>query len=288
MDAATYFANPTRVWTASDILTTDGYKAIAEKHAPTASYVKTDVLKNGAPIIWRGKYHTYTPSPVWVSGHADYGITPELYEKYKHNCSVWFALNKETLAENLFALPLGRTNNTNESSVHPILGDTAIMYRIAQEPKHDTNLAYMNFSIETYPQERRPVFDMFKDKQWVTVGQTSLTHQGSEKYLRSLRNHTFSLCPRGNGLDTHRLWESLYMGAIPVVRRHFGLSEFSDLPICWIDDWSQVTPEFLEEERRRIMATTWNFDKLKIGYWEDLIADKVNGCDPKVTPQPAT
>jgi hypothetical protein len=275
MNCTDYFANPTQVWSEEDILTTDRYKAIAEKYAPHTSYTKTDVFKLGGPIRWRGQYHTYTPAPIWLSGHSDYGITPDIYNKYKHNCSVWFTLNKETDTDNLFALPLGRTNNTNESHVHPILGDTAVMCRTAQEPKHDTNLVYMNFSIGTYPQERQPVFDMFKDKSWVTVGQSVMTHQGSETYLHTLRNHTFALCPRGNGLDTHRLWEALYMGSIPIVRRHFGLREFEDLPICWIDNWAEVTPEFLESERKRIMSSTWNFKKLTIGYWDALIAEKI-------------
>jgi hypothetical protein len=37
------------------------------------------------------------------------------------------------------------------------------------------------------------------------------------EYLRELAEHRFCLCIRGNGVDTHRFWESLYLGVIPVI-----------------------------------------------------------------------
>jgi hypothetical protein len=36
-------------------------------------------------------------------------------------------------------------------------------------------------------------------------------------YLNELSQHRFGLCVRGNGVDTHRFWECLYLGVIPVV-----------------------------------------------------------------------
>ena len=38
-----------------------------------------------------------------------------------------------------------------------------------------------------------------------------------KSYLTELKQHRFSLCIRGNGLDTHRFYESLLMGTIPVI-----------------------------------------------------------------------
>jgi hypothetical protein len=37
------------------------------------------------------------------------------------------------------------------------------------------------------------------------------------QYLEQLAEHRFCLCVRGNGLDTHRFWESLYLKVIPIV-----------------------------------------------------------------------
>jgi hypothetical protein len=37
------------------------------------------------------------------------------------------------------------------------------------------------------------------------------------EYLDELSRHYFCLCPRGNGIDTHRFWEALYLGVVPVI-----------------------------------------------------------------------
>lgn len=36
-------------------------------------------------------------------------------------------------------------------------------------------------------------------------------------YLEELSKYKFSLCIRGNGIDTHRFWESLYLHVIPII-----------------------------------------------------------------------
>jgi hypothetical protein len=33
----------------------------------------------------------------------------------------------------------------------------------------------------------------------------------------SSRRYKYVICPRGNGIDTHRVWEALYLGVVPVV-----------------------------------------------------------------------
>lgn len=38
-----------------------------------------------------------------------------------------------------------------------------------------------------------------------------------KQYAAVVNEHRFVLCPRGNGIDTHRFWETLYRGAIPIV-----------------------------------------------------------------------
>ena len=38
-----------------------------------------------------------------------------------------------------------------------------------------------------------------------------------EVYIDELKNSRFVVCPRGNGIDTHRLWETIYLGSIPVI-----------------------------------------------------------------------
>lgn len=249
-----------------DIITTDKFLQIFPK-----IYHKTDVISQKSPIIWRGKI-VYPPpknQAILISGHADEGITDELVDYYSPN--VWFTVNKQTSKANVHSIPLGITNDSGESFFHSVYGNLDCMIQVMNESKNDKNLVYMNFNIKTYPQERQIVFDMFKNNTWVTVGDIENSISGRTNFLREIRNHTFVLCPRGNGVDTHRMWETLYMGSIPIVKRNIAMDEFSDLPICFINDWTEVTADFLNSEKLRIQNGNWNMKKLKMSYWVDTI-----------------
>jgi len=252
-----------------DILCSDKYLAL---ESSSIAYIKTDVFYSDKhKMQWRGRQHTARAAPVWISGHSDYGITPTIFNRFSHATKEWFTINKEHTDPHLHSLPLGITNNCTDSDVHPILGNVDIMLDVMSRERTLKNLVYMNFTIETSPEERRRIYNMFDGKPWVTTQPFILSLEGRKQFLENIRNHRFVLCPRGNGVDTHRLWETLYMGSIPIVVRHTALAEFQDLPICWIDNWSQVTQEFLESEFKRITEAMWNMDKLKFGYWRDRI-----------------
>ena len=256
--------------TKADFITTDRYC-----QSFLNLYYKTDVIYHGEPMHWRGNL-IYPPNPglpIIISGHSDYAITNELMEYYHPN--VWFCVNKQTDRPNVFSLPLGITNNTNESDLHAIYGDLDSMIQVMGETVAYKNLVYMNFNINTYPSERQRVWDLFQDLEYVTKGETVNTIEGRTQFLREIKAHTFVLCPRGNGIDTHRLWETLYMGSIPILRRDIAYAEFTDLPICFVDHWEEITPMFLESEKERIYNQTWNMDKLKIGYWIHKIESSV-------------
>jgi hypothetical protein len=49
------------------------------------------------------------------------------------------------------------------------------------------------------------------------------------------------------------------------------MEEYQDLPVCWINNWDEVTEPFLEAEYKRISNGSWNMDKLKFSYWRNRI-----------------
>ena len=79
--------------------------------------------------------------------------------------------------------------------------------------KRKDNGLYVNINPSTYPQLRKPVLDAVRHNGTYKVHQL----QDYKTYLTTLSSHRFSLCVRGNGIDTHRFWESLYLGVIPVI-----------------------------------------------------------------------
>lgn len=247
-------------WTKDDVITSDKYL-----QAFPNNYYKMDAIYMNRPIVWRNAWHAPPPvsARLIVTGHSDFPVVEQIVRRYPF--VRWFGINKQTYL--CKGLPLGITNDTNESELHRIYGNVDVMVEVAKEPRDIKNLAYMNFSVGTYPAERQRVWDMFKEKSWVTVGEPVNTLEGRRTFLREIRNHRFVLCPRGNGIDTHRLWETLYMGSIPVVLRDIAHSDWMDLPILFVDSWDQVTEDFLNSQIERLATTQWNMNKLHVGYW---------------------
>lgn len=252
---------------ANDIITGDRLLALDTGNKRIA-YIKTDVLYNERAMTWRNKPHSHRPADVWITGHSDYEISSHIFETYQHSCDRWFCVNKNTDDPKLHALPLGITNDCNDSPIHGILGNIQQMIGVMNMPKENKYLMYMNFNISNYPMERGYVHNLFRNTSWTKTDVCIYNAQSRLKFLREIRNSKFVICPRGNGIDTHRLWETLYMGSIPIVLRHIALDDFDDLPILFIDHWDQITEEFLECEYNRIIQRTdWNYDKLRLGYW---------------------
>ena len=94
-----------------------------------------------------------------------------------------------------------------------------------------------------------------------------------ETYLTELKKHKFCLSPPGRGIDTHRTWESLMVGTIPILLSSPMDSLFNDLPVIIVDDLLKITPAFLEKEYEilRSKIDNYDFSKLYSQYWKDQI-----------------
>lgn len=233
-------------------------------------YIKTDFFYGGQ-FIWRGKIHPQSISDCVVIGHSDYPVT---YQISKHFKKV-FCINKDSNCENTFCIPLGLCNDCDDSPIHRIYGNKNPIIEVMNESIKKENLLYMNFSINNFPMERQLVWDIFCNLNWVKKGEINSNIDGRKKFLRDIKSSKFVLCPRGNGIDTHRLWETLYMGSIPIVRYENAHHLFTDLPILFIEDWSQINIDFLNSKYDEIINKEWNIEKLKLSYWKNFIINKI-------------
>ena len=88
-----------------------------------------------------------------------------------------------------------------------------------------------------------------------------------EKYKKQLSKYRFVLCPWGNGYDSHRIWETLYSGSIPVIRNHTTFRYMKHLPVIVLDDFENITIERLEKEYRVLQEKEYNYEILKLLWW---------------------
>lgn len=164
-----------------------------------------------------------------------------------------------------------------------------LRYARRHRPQYvDRAALYMNFAISSkyeLPAQRRglphrkDIADRFRNEEWVTdrvFKDAPESGGGLYRYLTEVMQHKFVLSPEGFGIDCYRHWESLYLGAIPIVQRSKTMETFSDLPILFTDDYSEITESYLAEVYQDYLSRTFDFSRLYTPYYINLLVDAVS------------
>ena len=119
---------------------------------------------------------------------------------------------------------------------------------------------------ENSHEERKGLTEKFIDNPWATVETERVNF---ETYLDRMWRCKFVLCPRGNAIDCHRNWETVYMGRVPVMKRNPFLEElYAPYSVLWVDDYSEVTEQFLLDNNQLFLeAQAVNLDYLSLPQW---------------------
>ena len=144
----------------------------------------------------------------------------------------WYCQNLCFEHEKLFFLPIGLANSMWPHGNTNIFTNTYFIFYLGFKTKG----VYFNFNINTNVQKRVLCFEAIrKTIYW-------LKDVPSYENLMRLQEHAFCICPEGNGVDTHRLWEALYVRTVPIVVD----SEFTRVlqkrmvPLVVLDKWSDL------------------------------------------------
>jgi hypothetical protein len=183
------------------------------------------------------------------------------------NVIKWYTTNVNIIHPRIESIPIGLENDLWFPDVHK----KEKMIAKLSESKDYRNLVYMNHSIATNPAVRDKLYQLYEGESWITSEKGSNRPNLFDSYLDNIYNHKFVICPEGNGIDTHRIWETLYVGSIPIEKRNINTRFYTDLPICFVDNWEDLTPEFLEIEYLRIKSGVWNLEKHNFEYWKNKI-----------------
>ena len=111
--------------------------------------------------------------------------------------------------------------------------------------------------------ERKGLTQQFIDESWATVETQRVDF---ETYLDRMWRCKFVLCPRGNAIDCHRNWETIYMRRVPVMKRTPFLEElYKDYQVLFVDDYSEVTEQLLIDNNQMFLdAQTQDLSKLDL------------------------
>ena len=237
----------------------------------TILYVKTDYLDNQAWKVTKN----YS---VLITHNSDYKIDYSKFNKFLQckKFKYWFAENPFIYEPRLFALPIGLMNKRFR---------TFSRFNLMMEEKKKnikpTKLLLLSFTIKNNKIKRKQCEDSFINKTYVTNNVNFILKKflsDAKEYDRIFFNimldHLFIACPEGNGIDTFRFWETLYMGRYPVVLHNRVNDAFNDLPDLILNKWEDFEKEYLTF-LERIRKKKFSYMKLTQEYW----IDRINNLD---------
>tara|TARA_Y100000389_G_scaffold123702_1_gene121039 strand:+ start:1640 stop:2656 length:1017 start_codon:yes stop_codon:yes gene_type:complete len=197
-----------------------------------------------------------------ITHQTDISIDKKLFSIKPKCVSEWYSPNISYAHPALKVIPLGVANNYSKKNL--LIND--LMTTTKKKEKREK--LYLNFVESTNRSKRANIYDYFRTKKWVVVDDPILS---LGEYKERLNDHKFILCPPGNGVDTHRVWESLYLGSIPVVEKNIVNQQYSGLPIITYNKLEELTFEYLDYESSKLKE---NFDLLTIDKWWEILKDK--------------
>ena len=175
------------------------------------------------------------------------------YIKNIDKCKKQLSQNCLIKHSKLISLPIGLPNSQwkNYELIEEI--------RIKTNTVKDKNI-YFYFSLNTHL-SRTECYDKLKNKlEWNKK-------LSKDDYFMELKRHKYAICPRGMGLDTHRLWECFYLDVIPIMLKKDSIN-IDNLPIIFVDDWNDLDINNLEFKFKNI-----HLSLITMNYYKRIVTD---------------
>ena len=184
----------------------------------------------------------------------------------------WYAQNVAIDHNKLVALPIGIANDQWLHGYTPFI--------IENMNRAKTKSVYCNFNIGTNTAKRVECYNIMVSKN-IPFEPTV----PAREYHRTLAQYEFCICPEGNGYDTHRLWEALYLKCIPIVLRssHIDILRTQlNIPMVVLDSWYELDVPKLDYTVYNINTDDY-YEKLSMTYYASCIAKAIENPKKNIT-----
>jgi len=184
--------------------------------------------------------------------------------------AVWIGINIKYDHPRLICMPIGVASSTSPKQFKLLnkVCSQDIDLREKFFNKDKQFFLYSNFSLHTHKSRPR-IQKFFRDKKFCY----SPTKKSFNLYLQDLTQSKFVLSPRGHGFDCFKTWETLSCGSIPIVKSSPIDYLYEDLPVLIINEWEEITEEFLNEKFEDMSKKEYNLEKIYADYWINLIKE---------------
>ena len=223
-------------------------------------FVKSDLLKdffNDVHPRIKNKYNL-------ISHNSDEAINGTYGRYLDDKILNWYAQNvEEKFDPRVKIIPIGLENRWHLKN-----GRIKNFIDISNNLPKKNILIHASFSKNTH-KSRPEILNKIKLIENVTINEA----KKNKDYLNVLASSYFNICPRGNGIDTHRIWESLIFETIPIVENNSFTAQLDSLgiPVLILESWD-VLGEYSKEDLLEIYFKIKNKKNLKtfseLNYWE--------------------
>ena len=204
---------------------------------------------------------------VLITHNGDWPISKEFFESKPPCIKRWFAQNVDFVHKDLIPLPIGMENDCGPSKGPNTDHKLMIKYLPPNySVKKSMDKIYCNFMMHHWEPRKAMLATLIK-KDLAFMDKRC----DYNTFCSNMAKYQFIASPRGNGIDTHRTWEALYLGLIPIVEKHFMYDSYPELPIVQIGSWEEVDRQWMKDKYEWFLKTKFSYDKLKISYWFEKI-----------------
>jgi hypothetical protein len=210
-------------------------------------------------LIFKNKLDLFRNPFILVSHNSDVNIIDN--DDYKYICNhpkiiKWYTQNLLMEHYKVELLPLGIANPEWEH------GNVNLLLQAYNNSHNKTNNIYFYCNINNNYNKRKECYLKlnFIPKAYL---------KPVAEYFNYLATFRFAICPEGNGVDTHRLWECFYLRVVPIVLDNLFIKKVKEtynLPMVILNDWNDLRElyQFLNYDNYESLFS--NLMKLDLNY----------------------
>lgn len=188
------------------------------------------------------KIQYFTNPFILVSHNSDENIIYSgVFKELLDNPKIirWYSQNLTFKNDKIKLLPIGIANSQWSHGNLKVIQDVIESYKYNRDTlgNNKPNDIYFYFDIGTNHNKRIECYN--KIAKYIEFGKRI----NWDEYIKVLSSYKFAICPDGNGVDTHRLWECFYLKVIPIVLDSDFIRIVKDtynLPMIILKDWDDI------------------------------------------------
>ena len=246
-------------------------------------YVGSDALEDFELNL---RYHN--KKFILITGDSDRTISKKLdiYKRILNNDNLlfWYSQNCIARDKKIRQIPIGldyisQFHNTHSFGLNirdynllPLKYEKKLLKIIKNSPTFSSrkSLIYCNYQFSLNNQDREDCLNSV-DKKYCYFLKKRISYLENFKKQSKFK---FILAPFGEGIDTHRVWEALLFGNIPIVKSSPLDKLYKNFPVLIVKSWKDLTYKRLMFAEKKFNNNSYFYEKLLNDYWKAKILRK--------------